>query len=130
MKSKCLRISLFAALFAAAFVFAASIPVRAAWFSKGGKDYYQEGLNHFQKKNYYLSMQSLEKALQLKPDYPEALGVLGWDYIKVGRALDAEAIFTKKYEKNNADISAIQGLAWAKFALGKNEEAKNILIWN
>jgi len=124
MKSKCLRISLFAALFAAAFVFAASIPVRAAWFSKGGKDYYQEGLNHFQKKNYYLSMQSLEKALQLKPDYPEALGVLGWDYIKVGRALDAEAIFTKKYEKNNADISAIQGLAWAKFALGKNEESE------
>ena len=69
-------------------------------------------------------MQSLEKALQLKPDYPEALGVLGWDYIKVGRALDAEAIFTKKYEKNNADISAIQGLAWAKFALGKNEESE------
>ena len=124
MKSKCLRNGLFAAFLAAAFVFAASIPVQAAWFSKGNKDYYQEGLNHFQKKNYYLSMQSLEKALQLKSDYPEALGVLGWDYIKVGRALDAEAIFTKKYEKNNADISAIQGLAWSKFALGKNEESE------
>lgn len=126
MRCKRLRIGLFAAFLAAAFIFAAGIPVQAAWFSKGSKDYFQEGLNHFQKKNYYLSMQSLEKALQLKSDYPEALGVLGWDYIKVGRALDAEAIFAKKYAKNNTDISAIQGLAWSKFALGKVEESEKL----
>ena len=130
MKNGRLRIGLCAVFLAVAFVFAASIAVQAAWFSKGSKDYYQEGLNHFQKKNYYLSMQSLEKALQLKPDYPEALGVLGWDYIKVGRALDAEAIFTKKYKRITLIFQPSRVWPGQNLRSAKTKKAKNILIWN
>lgn len=124
MRRSSLSVAFFVAILTVVFIAVASINVHAAFFSKGSTDYYKEGLNHFQKKNYYLSMQSMEKALQLKSDNQKALTVLGWDYIMTGRSLDAEYIFTKKYKENSADIAAIQGLAWAKLILGKISESE------
>ncbi len=115
---------LFASMLAVVFIAATNMNANAAFFSKSSGDYYKEGLSNFQKKNYYLAIQSLEKALQLKADYPEAQRILGFSYMKTGRALEAENIFTEQYKKDNTNIEVIQGMAWSKFTLGKNPESE------
>jgi len=99
--------------------------LNAAFFTKDSADYYKEGLSHFKNKNYYLSSQSLLNALQLKPDYPDAKKLLGFSYIKTGRALDAEYIFLERYKQKNNDIEAFQGLGWTYYSLGKHADAEN-----
>lgn len=114
-------------------IIAVSNDVYAAFFSKNSTDYYKEGFQHFQKKNYYFAARSLEKALQLKSDYPEAQRILGFSYLKTGRVLDAEYIFTQQYKKESANVEIIQGLAWSAFTLGKHSESekyfRNELKW-
>ncbi|MGV8057812.1 MAG: tetratricopeptide repeat protein [Smithellaceae bacterium] len=124
MRSNRLFVILFAAIMAIVFITAANKNVHAAFFSKSSTDYYKEGLSHFQKKNYYLSIQSIEKALQLKSDYPAAQRILGFNYIKTGRAADAEYIFTEQYKNDSTNTEVIQGLAWSKYILGKYSESE------
>jgi len=95
----------------------------AAFFSKSSSDYYKEGLNHFKKKNYFYSTQSLLKALQLKPDYPDASKLLGFNYIKTGRGADAERIFRDCFRRENTDVEAFQGMGWSNYLLGKQKDA-------
>lgn len=124
MRRNRLSVVFWAAVLTIIFIAAAGNNANAGFFSKDSTDYYKEGLSYFQSKNYYLSIQSLEKALQLKSDYPAAQRVLGWSYIKTGRALDAEYIFAEQYKKDKTNIAVIQGLAWVKYSLGKNPESE------
>jgi len=124
MKKNRLWVHFLAAVLMVVFIAAANINAHAGFFSKSSADYYKEGLSQFQKKNYYLSSQSMEKALQLKADYPEAQRILGFSYMKTGRALEAEYIFTEQYKKDNTNIEVIQGMAWSKYTLGKNFESE------
>ncbi|PKN76612.1 MAG: hypothetical protein CVU52_03950 [Deltaproteobacteria bacterium HGW-Deltaproteobacteria-10] len=124
MRRNRLFMALFVAMLTIVLVTVPSSNAAAAFFSKSSTDYYKEGFSHFQKRNYYLAIQSLEKALQLKADYPVAQRILAFSYMKTGRALDAEYIFTEQYKKDSANIEVIQGLAWSKQILGKNAEAE------
>jgi tetratricopeptide (TPR) repeat protein len=107
--------------------------VNAAISSKSETSYYKEGLNYFKNKDYDLSIKSLLKALELKPDYVEAKQLLGWDYIKTGRILDAENMFLDVRKQKKDDIAVIQGLAWTYSIQGKVNESekffKDELAW-
>jgi tetratricopeptide (TPR) repeat protein len=69
------------------------------------------GVIHLQKRNFVEAASALEKCLEIKTDYPDALNYLGAVYIESGRKEEAEALFQKSF--------ALDGNAYAAYNLAK-----------
>ena len=70
----------------------------------------------------------LKKALELKPDYHEALNYLGFFYAQENKNLDqAEALVKKALEFAPENGAYLDSLGWVYFKKGKNRQALEIL---
>lgn len=75
-------------------------------------------------KNRNAAKNELKKALELKPDYPEALNYLGYLYVEESKNLDQAEILIKKALEIDPDNGAyIDSLGWLYFKQGKFKEA-------
>ena len=83
----------------------------------------QRGLSHLHKKEYDQAIASFREALQIQPEYPDALDNLGKALDATGKDAEAMADFDKaiKIAPNNAAAYADRGMAL--FHEGKYEEA-------
>jgi tetratricopeptide (TPR) repeat protein len=70
------------------------------------------------------AIKELKTALQLKPDYHQALNYLGYLYVEENRNLDeAEAMIKKALELEPENGAYIDSLGWLYFKRGKTKEA-------
>lgn len=70
------------------------------------------------------AIEALKKALELRPDYPEALNYLGYLYVEDNKELDkAEAMIKKALELDPDNGAYIDSLGWLYFRKGKFKEA-------
>ena len=79
---------------------------------------------HNELKNNALAEKELKKALELKPDYHQALNFLGYMYAEGGKNLDKAQLLIKKALELEPDNGAyIDSLGWVYFKKGKTKEA-------
>lgn len=70
------------------------------------------------------AIEALKKALELRPDYPEALNYLGYLYVEDNKELDKAEVMIKKALELDPDNGAyIDSLGWLYFRKGKFKEA-------
>lgn len=70
------------------------------------------------------AVEGLKKAIELKPDYPDALNYLGYMYVEENRELDqAEVMIKKALELDPNNGAYIDSLGWFYFKKGKVAEA-------
>ncbi len=75
-------------------------------------------------KNRAEAVKNLKKALELKPDYSEALNYLGYLYVEEGRNLDEAGTMIRKALEIEPDNGAyVDSLGWFYFKKGKIKEA-------
>jgi tetratricopeptide (TPR) repeat protein len=75
-----------------------------------------------------LAERELKKAIEFKPDYPEALNYLGYMYAEQGKNLnDAEAMIKRALEIDPDNGAYIDSLGWVYFKKGRISEALNKL---
>jgi len=89
-----------------------------------GKSTYDEAVAAWDKKDYERSAILSQKALREDPASPAVKKLLGWNYIKLGRANEAEHLFLEAGQIKGDDIGVTQGLAWVYAEQGKNEAAQ------
>jgi tetratricopeptide (TPR) repeat protein len=86
--------------------------------------YFQAGVANERAKLYDEAARYFEKAIQLKPDFAEALNYLGYMWAERGEQLDRAIQHIRKaveLEPNNGAF--IDSLAWALYQHGKTDEA-------
>jgi len=103
-------------------LFSTGSDVSALSFFK--KSTFDEAVSAWDKKEYERSFSLSQKALAEEPQSAAARKLLGWNYIKLGRASDAEPLFLEAKQAKHDDIGAIQGLAWVYGEQGRNNEAE------
>src|ERR1700759_2209275 len=86
----------------------------------------RRGLDHFHKKEYDQAIASFREALQLQPEFPDALDNLGQALEAAGKDAEAIATFDKaiKIAPEKATAYADEGMAL--FHQGKYEEAATV----
>ena len=90
-----------------------------------GQEEFQQGLELFKAREYTDAHSYALAAYKKAPDKKNYMGLLGWTYLKQGRLEEAEQLFGAIYEKDEEDISALQGGAWVKYSSGHYDEAKD-----
>lgn len=101
-------------------VFAQEIPSQA-------KEHYNSGLKNIGKKNLEAAENNFVKALEVFPDYFDALDSLGDLYLKKGKFLEAENTYKKAIEVNPKSSTSLFGLAVAQNNLKKKPDAAETL---
>ena len=92
------------------------------------KAHFYLGIVYEQLKNYDLCEKELKKALELNPDYAEALNYLGYEYAEWGKNLnEAEALINKALESDPNNGAYIDSLGWLYYKKGRIKEAEELL---
>ncbi|MFA5176710.1 MAG: tetratricopeptide repeat protein [Candidatus Omnitrophota bacterium] len=72
--------------------------------------------------------QELKKALELNPDYAEALNFLGYEFVEQGKNLHQAEVMIRKALRLEPDNGAyIDSLGWLYFKKGRLREARELL---
>ena len=86
------------------------------------------GIVYDELKNKALSEKEVKKALELNPDYAEALNFLGYGYVEQNKFLNQAEGLIKKALKLEPDNGAyVDSLGWFYYKKGKLKEAKILL---
>ena len=102
-------------------VFAQAVP-------PGAKNHFDEGISFLRQKKETEGFTSLKKAIEIFPEYYDALDRLGGEYAVKGDADKsflpaALVLLTKAVEVNPRGYSSVYGLGWTQYQLGMNTEA-------
>jgi tetratricopeptide (TPR) repeat protein len=86
--------------------------------------YFQMGSAQERKGDYSGAVKSLEKALELKSDFPEAANYLGYMWAERGENLErAKALIDLAVKAEPKNSAYLDSLAWVLFKMGKAREA-------
>lgn len=86
--------------------------------------YFQMGSAQERKGDYSGAVKSLEKALELKPDFHEAANYLGYMWAERGENLErAKALIDLAVKAQPKNSAYLDSLAWVLFKMGKAREA-------
>jgi tetratricopeptide (TPR) repeat protein len=85
------------------------------------------GQAHAQRGDFDAAIQSLKRALELKPDVAEASAALGVIYLKQGQLLEAEAALRAELKGHPSDVKTAHNLATVLDRQGRPEEALALL---
>jgi tetratricopeptide (TPR) repeat protein len=86
--------------------------------------YYQLGSVHERSGNVQEAVKNLKKALELSPDYSDALNYLGYMWAERGENLDeARSMIERAVKAEPENAAFLDSLAWVLFKLKRNEEA-------
>ncbi len=88
------------------------------------KSSFEQAVEAWDKKDYERSAILSQKAIQEDPKSGAAKKLLGWNYIKLSRVAEAEALFLEAKKIKKDDIGAVQGLAWAYGEQGMSQDAE------
>ena len=91
----------------------------AAEISDEARDAYEAGLEHLDAGNSEESLESLELAVELAPDYYDALNKLGVEYLNLERYRDAEQMLERAYALNGNDPIPLTNLGTLHFQEGE-----------
>lgn len=95
----------------------------AAYSENSAVEFNDIGLKHFQEKHYDLALEAYQKALNINPDYINALYNMGGVYLKMKEFDKAIEKFKKVVSLNPNDGDAYYQLADAYYFSGKYNEA-------
>ena len=91
--------------------------------------YYQFGSIFERNGNFAEAEKSMRKALELSPDFAEALNYLGYMWADRGENLDeARKFIEKAVEAEPANAAFLDSLAWVLFKLGRPKEALEFMF--
>ena len=85
------------------------------------------GQAHAQEGDFEAAIETLKRALQLKPDVAEANATLGVIYLKQGKLAEAEEALRAELEAHPADVKSANTLATVLDLQGRPEEAIPLL---
>lgn len=80
---------------------------------------YKSGLEQFRRGNYVAARKHLQTAIQMSPDEPEVLEVLGWTELKLQQYESARQLFQHLHEVDKANLQAQFGLACVALKTGR-----------
>jgi len=86
-------------------------------------DAFDDGLKMWEKKEYEKSVSFLQKALKENPKSASAKKLLAWNFVKLGRLAEAEALFLEARAAKKDDVGVSQGLGWIYGEWGRHEES-------
>ena len=89
--------------------------------------YFQNGSNAFKERNYERAIDDLQWALSLRPDYPEALNLLGIVYLFQKNYPTAQAKFEKAIALDSSCAAAYANLGNLYFMTGRLDRAEEYL---
>ena len=91
----------------------------AAQISDEARDAYQASFEHLDSGNSEEALESLELAVELAPDYYDALNKLGVEYLNLERYRDAEQMLERAYALNRNDPIPLTNLGTLHFQEGE-----------
>lgn len=92
------------------------------------KAHFYLGTIYGELKNYALCEEEIKKAIDLKPDYSEALNYLGYEFVEWGKDLNQAEIMIKKALSLEPESGAYtDSLGWLYYKKGQIKEAKELL---
>ncbi len=84
------------------------------------------GRVYFFARQHARSIESLETALELRPDFHSAAQRLAYSYLELGRAHDAASVLEQSIERSGRRRGLLVALARARSRLGQHDQAREI----
>ena len=97
-------------------VFVQAVPPKA-------RQEFEQAANSIKEKNFALAIAALKRALEIFPEYFDALEVLGTQYVKLAEFESAIPFLTRAIAINNRSASSLYALGVAQLKLGQLNEA-------
>lgn len=97
-------------------IFVQNVPEQA-------KETYRKAIESFDSKNEEAALKQLKSAIEIFPDYYEAIERLGTEYVKLKHYLAAEILLRRAVEINPRGYRSWYGLAYARYSQDKMTEA-------
>lgn len=85
---------------------------------------YRKGLDLFKAERYDEAREHVKVSLELVPERPEFLALLGWIHYRQSRIDEAGRLFARVYEADRTSVFAFQGLAWVDYATAKLDSSE------
>ena len=109
-------------------VIAAVTYVWEFWIKPVTGPLYTAAVSEYKSQNYSRSLQLLRQAYQINPNDTAILGLMGWNYLKLGDAKTAEEpYFRRAHDLAPRVVDITLGYAYTEIALGKFAEATQLL---
>ena len=89
---------------------------------------YTEAVREYKGRNYSRSLQLLQQAHRVDPNDTAILALMGWNYLKMGDPKTAEEpCFRRAHDLSPHVVDITLGYAYTEIALGKSEQARQLL---
>lgn len=97
------------------------------WVRPNSSPLYTEAVGQYRDGNYRRSLQLLRAAYRINPNDTAILSLMGWDYLKLNNAPQAEPYFQRAHTLAPPVADSLLGYAYTELALNKSDEASNLL---